>query len=187
MIEPWNTIHTFPCVNWMNAEILNLLMKISAYLCIKSESDELDPDFNVVVDEPINHTILLKTVFHKHSLKCYILDSLKRYCALTDIMQTLSECLNRSSDDGAAESFLEIIEEITKRMVLIYTIESLSVESQRFLGNMIRKNQLPIPLAYYTYEEDEIKMKINFNPIAETFCYSNAQSLYVLEAPQRLG
>ena len=187
MIEPWNTIHTFPCVNCMNAKTLNLLLKISAYLCIKSDSDELDPDFNVVIDEPINHTILLKTVFRKNSLKSYILDSLKRYHALTDIMQTLSECLNRSTDDGAAESFLEIIEEITKRMVLICTIESLSFESQRFLGNMIRKNQLPIPLAYYTYEENELKLKINFNPIAETFCYSNDRIALCLGSPAATG
>ena len=171
----------------MNTETLNLLIKILNHICVKPASDELDPDFNTVVDEPINEKILLTTVLRKQSLKAYVLDSFKRYHSLTDVMETLAACLNLSNSHETAEPFLEIIEEITKRIVLVGTIESLSCESQRFLGNMIRKNRLPIPLAYYTHEENELQLKINFNPIAETFCYSSERIALCLGSPGAIG
>jgi hypothetical protein len=171
----------------LNTEPSDLLIKIFDYLCVTPKSDELDSDFNVVIDEPINNQILLQNVIHSHSLKSYVLDSLKRYHGLSDIMQTLSSCLSSTRNERSVEPFLGIVEQITKYMLLVCTLESLSSESQRFLGNMTRKNGLHIPLAYHTRGESALEFKINFNSVAETFCFANDRILLCIGSPTAIG
>jgi hypothetical protein len=180
-------VHTLVTPNVISAEAFNLLIKIFGYLYVTPESEELDSDFNIIVDEPINTRILLQSIVGSRSIKSYILDSFKRYHGLSDITNTLSSCLNSTENHNATESFLEIVEQITKYMLVVCTIESLSFESQRFLGNMIRKNSLPIPLAYYTCSENALEFKINFNTLAETFCFSNERILLCVGSPTAIG
>ena len=70
------------------------------------------------------------------------MDSLKRYHALNDIINCLSEALDASVDNNT------LVDQLTKRMLLVQALESMSYDSQRFLCNLIRKNDLPIPLSY---------------------------------------
>ncbi|CAF4577212.1 unnamed protein product, partial [Didymodactylos carnosus] len=70
----------------------------------------------------------------------YIIDSLKRYHALCDIQDVFPTCLDLSNNTKKLELF---IDSITKRILLIIAIECMSNESQYFLGNFIRKNDLP--------------------------------------------
>ncbi|CAF3404052.1 unnamed protein product [Rotaria sp. Silwood1] len=52
---------------------------------------------------------------------------------------------------------------------------------------MIRKNDLPIPLAYYTRGANEFEFKVNFNTLAETFCYANEHIILYLGSPTAIG
>ena len=187
MLHPRHTIHTFSVSNALDNEALDLLSKLFHSLRVVPATDKLDPDFNSVVDEPLSVPILFDSLSHVRSLKPYILDSLKRYHSLSDVMRVLSSDLDSSSVNITISSFYDIAEKITKSILLTCTIESMSFESQRFLGNMIRKNALPIPLAYYTREQDGLFFKINFNTLAETFCYSNERIVLCLGSPTAVG
>ncbi|CAF1178374.1 unnamed protein product [Adineta steineri] len=183
MLHPRHTIHILPVSNVLNNEALDLLSKLFNILCVASTTNTLDPDFNIIIDEPLNIQILLDAVFHSRSLKPYIFDSLKRYHSLSDVMQILSSDIDTSAVNNDKNPFCDIVEKITQYILLVCTIESMSFESQQFFGNIIRKNGLPIPLAYYTREQDEFLFKINFNTLAETFCYSTERILLCLGSP----
>ena len=187
LIQPWQSVHKVPISNLFNAEVFDLLMNVFRYLHIPPKSEEFDPDFTTILDRPINTQYLLHDIRHSRSIKSYVIDSLKRYHSLADVMSTLSSCLNGTENNHDTKSFLDIIEHITKYALVVGTIESLSLESQRFLGNMIRKNGLPIPLAYYTCNKDALEFKINFNPLAETFCFSNEHVLLCIGSPTAVG
>ncbi|CAM4803253.1 unnamed protein product [Rotaria magnacalcarata] len=187
LLQPWHSIYTQVIQNVMNAEVLDIFKKIFGYMCIKPESDGLDSSLNIIIDESITSEIIFQNITHSYSLKSYILDSLKRYHSLFDIMDALSSCLSAADTNSAMHSFLDIIEQITKYILIICTIESLSLDSQRFLGNMIRKNGLPIPLAYYTLDTNELEFKINFNVLAETFCFSSDRIILYFGSPTSIG
>ena len=187
LLEPRESVHCSPITNVLNTEASNVLIKIFHYLNPVLESDGFDPDFTTIVEEPINTDILLQSILRPRSIKSYIIDSLKRYHSLSDITDIFSSCATLVENDKAPELFLDLIEHVTKYVLTVCTIESLSYDSQRFLGNMIRKNGLPIPLAYYTCGEDALQLKINFNPLAETLCYSKERILLCIGSPSAIG
>ena len=186
LLQPCNSVHNLLISNGLNTEMSDLLIKIFRYLHVAPESDEFDSDFTTIVDEPINAQIL-HHVLRSRSLKSYVIDSLKRYHALADIMETFSSYHNAVECDQNIEAFLDIVEHVTKYVLIVCTIESLSLESQRFLGNLIRQNGIPIPLAYYTCDENTLQFKINFNPLAETLCYSHERILLCIGSPAAIG
>ncbi|CAF1152256.1 unnamed protein product [Adineta ricciae] len=187
MLQPRHTTHSLSVSNQLSTETLNLLTKLFHYIHAVPTSNELDIDFNSIIDEPLNSTIVLKCISNHQSLKSYIVDSLKRYHNLSDVIQVLSSVIDLPAVDKTYSTFADIIEKITKSLLLVCTIESMSYESQRFFGNMIKKNDLPIPLTYYTYQQNEVRFKINFNPLVETFCYSNEKILLCLGSPTAVG
>lgn len=121
----------------------------------------LHTTFNTIVDEPLDTNILYSILKHETSpaigLTSYIVDSLKRYHSLNDIILSLSEVLGISGDDNA-DKYETLINQLTKRMLLIQALESMSYDSQRFLCNFIRKNDLPIPLSYQIWNPIEKQM-----------------------------
>ena len=187
LLQHWNSVHTTPPTDELTADLSTHLAKPFAYFCSRSKSEVLDPHFNIILDEPLDVNILLSHVLHERSLTPFVIDSLKRFHSLSDVMQVLSSCLDSPTVGDRTEHFLSAIEQMTKYTLLICTIESLSLESQRFLGNMIRKNDLPIPLAYYTCEQKKTEFKINFNPLSETFCFSDERVLLYLGSPSAVG
>ncbi|CAF4200245.1 unnamed protein product, partial [Rotaria sordida] len=82
-----------------------------------------------------------------------------------------------------------ILPNVTIRMLLISTIESLSYDSQRYLGNFIKRNDLPIPFTYYLYnnETNLIDYKINFNLLAEVQCLSTEHLIIQVGSPTTIG
>ena len=163
MLQRWNSVHTTPPTDELSADLFTHLVKPFVYFCTLPKSEALDPHFNIIVDELLDVNILLSHVLNDRSLTAFVIDSLKRFHSLSDVMQVLSSCLDSPAVDDRTEQFLSVVEQITKYTLLICTIESLSLESQRFLGNMIRKNDLPLPLAYYTCDQKKPEFKINFN------------------------
>ncbi|CAF4476018.1 unnamed protein product [Rotaria socialis] len=127
----------------------------------------LDKNFCTIIDKPCNKSVLTDLINTNQTLLPYILDSLKRYHALTDIHSTLLGC------NELTKEFVSIPRIITKRTLLIVAIECLSLESQRYFGTYIRKNDLPIPLSYYISDTcDSASYKINFNCLIEVLCLS---------------
>lgn len=187
LIEPWNAVHTLPSSIGQDTEVSKLVRDIFSFFCQRPRSEDFDTDFNIIVDEEISADIILNNVSHNGSIKAFVLDSLKRYHALDDIMQTLTASHHKLCFQNNMDHFSRVIEQLSKHMVLVCTIESLSFESQRFLGNMIRKNNLPIPLAYYVQENDEVQFKINFNTIAEVLCYSGNRIALCAGSPSAIG
>lgn len=113
--------------------------------------------FNTIIDEPLDANILSDILNDPtspaDSLTPYIVDSLKRYHALNDIINCLSDALDVSEDSET------LIDQLTKRMLLVQVLESMSYDSQRFLCNFIRKNDLPIPLSYRIWISEQNTMQ----------------------------
>lgn len=123
----------------------------------------LDSVFNTIVDEVLTASIFAD-IFNRQTplanvLTPYIVDSLKRQHGLGDIISLLPEALNFVSDTHLANKYESFVDQMTKRMLLVQTLENMSYESQRFLCNFIRKNELPIPLSYRTWNSSEQVMK----------------------------
>ena len=120
--------------------------------------DPLHSTFNTIVDEPLTGNILSNILTNPRSpaegLTPYIVDSLKRYQSLHDIFALLPEILDIHTD-GKYET---LTEKLSKRMLLVQALETLSYDSQRFLCNFIRKNDLPIPLSYRVWNLTEKSM-----------------------------
>ena len=62
-------------------------------------SNELDSCFITIVDEPMNARTLLNDLIKHHTIKIYIIDSLKRYHALDDIRIELPKCKQFKYDE----------------------------------------------------------------------------------------
>ena len=141
-----------------------------------------DSAFNTIVDEQLTKLILIHLINHNQSLTPFIIDSLKRYSALTDIHSVLPECVDvrhMLNSKELAKTFPELLDTITTRTLLTVAIESLSLESQRFLGTLIRKNDLPIPLSYYIADSPDSGIyKVNFNCLVEVLCLTTDR-LYI--------
>jgi hypothetical protein len=123
----------------------------------------LHTSFNTIVDEPLDTNILSailvgQTPSPADGLTSYVVDSLKRHHGLNDIIILLSEALEKLVDDDADNKYETLIEQLTKRMLLVQTLENMSYDSQRFLCNFIRKNDLPIPLSYRIWNSMEKTM-----------------------------
>ncbi|CAF1620013.1 unnamed protein product, partial [Adineta ricciae] len=182
-------------VQYFDTDDYELLKNWSLCLCSSKNiklSDGLDQSFNTLVDNPINAQTLIAEIFQNHSLKRYVIDSLKRYQSMMDIIDILplSKCLlentsQQSEQQAKIQNFLDIVLTITKSVLLITTNESMSFESQRYFGNFIKKNDLPIPFAYYIWNQQKnyIDYKINFNLLAETMCSTNCP--YILQVGSR--
>lgn len=114
----------------------------------------LDPTFNTIVDQPLDGDVLFNILSDPQSpaagLTPYVVDSLKRYHSLHDMIPLPAEAL---------ESKFEVLAgQLTKRLLLVQALETLSYDSQRFLCNFIRKNDLPIPLSYRIWNSTEKSM-----------------------------
>ena len=83
----------------------------------------------------------------------YVVDSLKRYHMLKDVIGCLSETADHIENEHEIS-----IDYLTKRMLLVPTLETVSYDSQRFLCNFIRKNDLPIPFTYRIWDSKEQSM-----------------------------
>lgn len=122
----------------------------------------LDSVFNTIVDEPLTSKmfahILSSQISISNILTPYVVDSLKRYHGLGDIISLLSEALNFIENNHMINQYESFVDQMTKRMLLVQTLEDLSYEGQRFLCNFIRKNELPIPLSYRIWNSSEKMM-----------------------------
>lgn len=119
----------------------------------------LHTTFNTIVDKPLNANLLSNILTGQTSssidgLTPYVVDSLKRHHSLNDIIILLSEALDTLADN----KYETLIVQLTKRMLLVQTLENMSYDSQRFLCNFIRKNDLPIPLSYRIWNSIEKTM-----------------------------
>lgn len=182
LLKPANTVYTASVLNVFDHKTLEIFKYSFAnmYTTPHQSNYDLDPCFNTILDEPLNPTLLIHNILEYHSLKPYVIDSLQRIHSLLDVTTALSDCARISINTIISEEkkkrlelFRSIVDDISKHMILVCTIESLSCESQRFIGNYIRKNDLPIPFAYYIQEKTEVRFKINFNILMETFCFTN--------------
>ncbi|CAF3883965.1 unnamed protein product, partial [Rotaria sp. Silwood1] len=62
-------------------------------------------------------------------------------------------------------------------------------ESQRHFGNFIKKNDLPVPFAYYIWNKKKniVEYKINFNLLAETMCLTTARYILQVGSQSTIG
>ncbi|CAF4002264.1 unnamed protein product [Rotaria sordida] len=183
---------------YFNADDYELLKKWSLYLCLPQsvkQSTGLDRTFNTLVDEAIDARTLVKEIAKNHSLKVYVVDSLKRYNSLMDIIHILSSCTELeltsfpSQHSTTIENIRHIADTITKSVLLTTTMESLSYESQRYFGNFIKKNDLPLPFSYYIWNEQKklLEYKINFNVLAETMCLTTGHYILQIGSESTIG
>jgi hypothetical protein len=125
----------------------------------QNPEDSLDITFNTIVDGPLDINLFSKILCDQTSpanrLTPYIVDSLKRHHSLNDIINLSSEVLDTLKNNNKYET---LIDQLTKRLLLIQTLENMSYDSQRFLCNFIRKNDLPIPLSYRVWNWKEKTM-----------------------------
>ncbi|CAF2818315.1 unnamed protein product [Rotaria sp. Silwood2] len=112
----------------------------------------LHPTFNTIANNPLDVNILSLILSNQipsaEYLTAYVVDSLKRYHDLNDIIVLLSETLELLAENNTDNKYEMLVDQLTKRMLLVQTLENISYDSQRFLCNFIRKNDLPIPLSY---------------------------------------
>ncbi|CAF3544269.1 unnamed protein product [Rotaria sp. Silwood2] len=144
----------------------------------ESTNETLDESFNRIVDEPLTTKKLIEIINNNQGLTPYIIDSLKRYHALNDVHTIISQCLDLKNDiidKNTVDLFEDLIDNITTRIILTITIENMSYESQRFLANFIKRNDLPIPFTYYVWNPilKNLTYKINFNCLIEPLCLTN--------------
>ncbi|CAF5015121.1 unnamed protein product, partial [Rotaria sp. Silwood1] len=188
----------FMNAQYFNTEDYELLKRWSLYLCLPesvSQSSELDETFTTLVDTAIDEHTLVEQLIQNHSLKVYIIDSLKRYHSLMDIIHNLSLCTKLhltsfgSQIQTRIQTFLDIIDTITKSILLITTTESMNYESQRYFGNFIKKNDLPVPFAYYIWNKEKniVEYKINFNLLAETMCLTTTRYILQVGSESTIG
>ncbi|CAF1608741.1 unnamed protein product, partial [Adineta ricciae] len=155
-----------------------------------SQNESLDKCFITIVEEPLNEFILVDFAAKCYSLKAYVIDSLKRYNALNDILAIFPQCADVKNafngNKSNLNSFVTLLGLITNRTLLTTTIECLSLESQRFLGPFIRKNDLPIPLSYFIWNETNqtILQKINFNCLIDLLCFSSDRLIIQIGSKQ---
>ncbi|CAF5192345.1 unnamed protein product, partial [Rotaria magnacalcarata] len=147
-------------VNYNNSSIVRCFDFLKPY-CTNPDGP-LHPTFNTIVDQPLDTTklsqILNNQVIPADALTEYVVDSLKRYHALNDIITLLSNDLYSLLKANTINERASLIEQLTKRVLLVQTLESMSYDSQRFLCNFIRKNDLPIPLSYRIWDSTEKTM-----------------------------
>ncbi|CAF3857042.1 unnamed protein product [Rotaria sordida] len=151
------------------------------------------PTFNTIVNEPLDANILSQILSNQISpaetLTAYVVDSLKRHHALNDIVVLLSEALESLVESGTGNKYEILVDQLTKRMLLVQTLENMSYDSQRFLCNFIRKNDLPIPLSYQFWNSTEKTMyhRINFNCLMETLCVTDLHVVLQFGSPSASG
>lgn len=142
----------------------------------------LDAAFNTIVDDKLDASMVVDLINRNQGLTPFIIDSLKREHALADIQSILPLCVElkgKFNTTKLADEFVDLLNTITTRTFLIAAIESLSLESQRFFGTFIHKNNLPIPLSYYSSDTcDSAFYKVNFNCLIEVLCLS-ADRVYI--------
>jgi hypothetical protein len=129
----------------------------------KNLEGPLDTVFNTIVDEALTTNILLDTLGGQKAsadvLTAYVVDSLKRQHGLGDIRSLLIDALAQVTDKHLVDKYESFVDQMTKRMLLVQTLENMSYESQRYLCNFIRKNELPIPLSYRIWDAFERVMR----------------------------
>ena len=183
---------------YLNVDDYKLMKKWSLCLCSSQsikQSAGLDQTFNTLIDKSVDAQTLMEELVQNQSLKVYIIDSLKRYHGLMDIIHILPSCsesqLTNFSQQHQTiiESFLDIKDTITKSVLLTSTIDSMSYESQRYLGNFIKKNDLPIPFAYYMWNQQKscVEYKINFNLLAEVMCLTTGRYILQVGSESAIG
>ncbi|CAF5078872.1 unnamed protein product, partial [Rotaria sp. Silwood1] len=88
----------------------------------QNPEDSLDPTFNTIVNEPLDANILCQILSNQAStteaLTAYVVDSLKRYHALNDIIVLLSDALESLVETGAGSKYDMLVDQLTKRMLL---------------------------------------------------------------------
>ncbi|CAF4290637.1 unnamed protein product, partial [Rotaria sordida] len=142
LLQDANCIHSERiCAEYFSADDYELLKNWSLCLCSSKtvkESTELDQIFNTLVDKMMDAQVLVEELVKNDSLKVYVVDSLKRYHSLVDIIHILPTCskldLTRFPQQHQAtiEKFIDTIDTITKSVLLTTTIDSMSYESQRY-------------------------------------------------------
>ncbi|CAF3729641.1 unnamed protein product [Rotaria sp. Silwood1] len=199
LLEDANCIRSVPVdAKHFNDDDYELLKKWSLHLCSPESartSTELDPTFNTLIDEPMDARTLVNELVQNHTLKVYVIDSLKRYHSLMDIIHTLATFDELQDTEfpqqhrKTIESFHAIINKITKSVLLTTTIDSMSYESQRYFGNFIKKNDLPVPFAYYMWNKKNniLEYKINFNLLAEIMCLTNDHYILQVGSESAIG
>ncbi|CAF1192612.1 unnamed protein product, partial [Didymodactylos carnosus] len=201
LLQDKNCVYSEPVgLNSFNIEDYEVLRKWATFLCsyMAKEmlgSNALDNCFTTLINEPLDAETVMKEIIQTRSLKSYVIDSLKRYHSLSDLMHILPVCADvrldnyRGNSKHEIEQFLNIIDTITKSVLLTTTIESMPYESQRYLGNFIKKNDLPLPFAYYTWNKfnNMAEYKINFNLLAETMCSNSERYLLQTGSSSAMG
>ncbi len=123
-----NCIHSLQIdPHYFDPDDYQLLKNLSLCLCSYEyfeNSTQLDRTFNTLVDKTISEKTLIEELIENHSLKAYVVDSLKRYNSLMDIIHISPLCanLNKQNLQGPnqtiIENFLEITDSITKSILL---------------------------------------------------------------------
>ncbi|CAM2722023.1 unnamed protein product [Rotaria socialis] len=160
------------------------------------QPDSLDAVFNTITDQQLDTKSLIRSLLVDKTFKTYVVDSLKRYHGLHDIMTLLPKCLDvsmqtvniPSKTTNDFNALIKIVRSVTSRVVLVAIAESMNDDSQRYLANFIKKNDLPIPLSYYTFnvKEQQIEYIINFNLIAEILCLTTDRMLLQIGSPSAI-
>ena len=154
--------------------------------------NKLDGSFNNIIDEPLTAENLVELVNKNKSLTPYVIDSLKRYHSLYDVREVLAKCIDlkdQIADGNTANKLEDIVDIITTRILLTMTIESMSNDSQRFLINFIKKNDLPIPFTYYVWDQKNAapNYKINFNCLMEVLCLTDDRLILQFGSDKTVG
>ncbi|CAF4573829.1 unnamed protein product, partial [Rotaria sp. Silwood2] len=188
-ISPENSVILYPTyhITWNNNELelrWSWFHLLQGYC--QQPSERSDFSFNTLVEEPLSATKLITMVNNREQLTPYVIDSLKRYNSINDIHEILPQCtyeMTKSimkNNSELCDSFMNMIEYITTRVLLVTTIESMSYDSQRHLSNFIKRNDLSIPFSYYVPDNitNKVVYKINFNCIYEPLCLTT-NNLYI--------
>ncbi|CAF1461932.1 unnamed protein product [Adineta steineri] len=198
LLKNTNCIHSASIeAQYFTNDDYELLNNWWSCLCSENvgQSIGLDQTFNTLVDETIDAQTLIDELAQNQSIKVYIIDSLKRYHSLMDIIHILPSCNQidftkvPQQHQKRIEIFSNTIDTITKSVLLTTTIHSMSYESQRYFGNFIKKNDLPVPFAYYMWnkETNSVEYKINFNLLSEVMCLTSGQYILQIGSKSTIG
>lgn len=128
-----------------------------------SPEGPLDTILNIIVDEPLSTELIVRRIAQEESLADiltpYVVDSLKRYHGLRDVVNLLSEVFESQISGETKRKFEILDDQLTKRFLLVQALENVSHDTQRFLANFIQRNDLPIPFSYKIWNFEENSMQ----------------------------
>lgn len=151
--------------------------------------NRIESEFSNIILDKIDRQVLLRAVNCNAEiclatiLKPYLFDLLKRNKKLNDILVELNY-LTSDENCSIEPEDRSALEMLSERDLVVCLVESVHDVSLPRLGNLIAKNDYPLPLTYFVYNDDDnnnskLDYKINFKLFYDVLCLTR-RSLAVI-------